>query len=219
LILSNIDQFRYKFYWEKPRGANFAQSTYRPLQVIEEIIVFSSSPAVYSNAPTMVFNPQTTKREKPYYREFKKGHQVISTQHDGAFLRNPEKGVGKRYYDKAHPRSLLYYSIDGDETTSHPTQKPVDLMAYLIRTYTNPSEIILDNTAGSFTTAVACIKEGRRFVGIEKEEEYCRIGKERIIEALLASGNVQASCDTIDTQKLGYQLGLPLQDYQIPEKV
>jgi site-specific DNA-methyltransferase (adenine-specific) len=199
LVMSNFDQLKYLWVWDKKGTANFALAKSQPLRATEDIIIFGKG--------LLTFNPQ-----------MKKGKM----RGKGGGGKCSINGISPTYTvnDDYYPTNIIRISnANFPERGLHPTQKPVALLAYLIRTYTNPGEIILDNTAGSFTTAVACIKEGRRFVGIEKEEEYCRIGKERIIEALLASGNVQASCDTIDTQKLGYQLGLPLQDYQIPEKV
>ncbi len=179
LVASNREQFRYCWYWEKSKGANFAQTSYRPLAVVEELAVFSRAPAVWSKQPTMHYYPQKEKLEKPYHRRFAgtlKGSK--STVSPSAFCRNPERLAEKTYTEKT-PRNLLYAS-DDHEDGLHPTQKPVALMEYMVRTYTTEWETVLDFCFGSGTTGVACVQTGRRFVGVELSEAYCEIAARRI---------------------------------------
>lgn len=187
LVLSNLKWYRYHWYWEKARGANFSQSAYRPLNVIEEIAVFSPAPAVFSSSQTMLFYPQKEKLNKIQIRHTKADHQKIVSPHDGAFVRNPQKGIGTTEYTHRHPRNLIYYAIDGDETTGHPTQKPVELLKYIVKTYTNEGETVLDNCMGSGTCGVAAMQTGRKFIGIELQEDYFQIAKKRIEDAYRAS--------------------------------
>ena len=175
LIASNMDMFKYCWYWEKPKGANFSAVKWQPLKVIEEIAIFSNGACTFAGekACYLKFNPQCIPLTKPYKRDFRRNKSKSET----TFLRN--QNAGEVEYTHLHPRNLLYASTDGDGRV-HPTQKPVALFEYLIRTYTNEGEIVLDNCIGSGTTAIACINIGRNFIGIEKEEKYVRIAQKRI---------------------------------------
>lgn len=184
LITSNPRMFRYCWYWEKSKGANFAQTGYRPLAVVEEIAIFSCAPAVWSKVPTMNYYAQKEPMPKPIFRRFAgtlRGSK--ETRSDSAFCRNPERLPEKTFTDKT-PRNLLYAS-DDKEDGLHPTQKPVALMEYLIKTYTNEGETVLDNCCGSGTTGVACKNLNRDFIGIEKDPGYFAIAQDR-------TANVQA---------------------------
>jgi DNA modification methylase len=182
VISSNIAMFKYCWYWEKPKGPNFALTGFQPLKVIEEIIVFSKGASTFTkNGNGMKYNPQKTPLEKPYKRDFTK-NPSRKTQ----TLVVPGKGLDSAEYTHATPRNLLYASTDGDKRV-HPTQKPVALMEYLIRTYTNEGETVLDNTMGSGTTGVACVNTNRNFVGIEMDDTYFDIAKTRILESEMES--------------------------------
>ena len=126
-----------------------------------------------------------------------------------------------------YPFSVLKYSATAAECNNyyrlHPNQKPVALLSYLIKTYTNEGETILDNTFGSCSTGVSCLETGRRFIGIEKDPEYFRIGEGRMrqkaMELGIQTNEAHSSYGKTDTDKSGYQLGLPQLQSQIHETV
>lgn len=180
LIASNFDQFKYCWYWEKPKGANFALTGFQPLKVIEDIIVFSSGACTFTkNNNGMVYNAQKIQLEKPYTRDFTKNTKRVTDS-----LRVRGSGLDYAEYTHKTPRNIIYASTDGDKRV-HPTQKPVALMEYLIRTYTNEGETVLDNCMGSGTTGVACVNTGREFIGIERDASYFEIATNRIAAAHL----------------------------------
>lgn len=163
LINSNPKNYRYNWYWHKNNktGAPFAKV--QPMRCIEEILVF------YRKAPT--YNPQGLKRLK--------NPKINKTKVNGVYRQAKNESV--QLYTN-YPSHLLEFN--GVSTLSperiHPTQKPVALLEYLIRTYTNPGETVLDSCAGSGSTAVACIRTGRNFIGFETDAEYFRKAAERI---------------------------------------
>ena len=159
LINSNIKHFRYSWVWEKEVGANFLLAEKQPLKVHEDICVFSKRQPVY--------NPQMT-RGKPYISSGTGDSGEIT----GKVKKIPTINRGTRY-----PRSVIKFKR---ERGLHPTQKPVALFQYLIKTYTNEGETVLDNCMGSGTTGVACLFTGRNFIGMELDENYFNIAKERI---------------------------------------
>jgi site-specific DNA-methyltransferase (adenine-specific) len=170
--------FKYCWYWEKAKGGNFALTGFQPLKVIEDVVVFSFGASTYTKNNTgMTYNPQKVPLAKPYKRDFTKN---LARGTDTLIVRG--KGIDYAEYTHATPRNLLYSTTDGDGRY-HPTQKPVALMEYLIRTYTNESETVLDNTMGSGTTGVACMNTGRKFLGIERDDKYFDIACERIQKA------------------------------------
>lgn len=179
LVMSNPKWFKYTWYWEKPRGANFTSTKWQPLKVIEDICIFSAAAVTYTkDGGGIDFNPQSEPLESPRRRAFSK-----TDKRDGGtiFLHNAKlKGVAE--YIKNHPRNLLYVSQDADGRI-HPTQKPVALYEYLIRTYTNAGELVLDMCAGSGTTGVAAVNTGRRVICIEQREDYADIARARIAKA------------------------------------
>lgn len=173
LVMSNPKWFRYEWVWEKNKPRSFLNAHQQPLRTHETVCVFSSggvAPASGRNA--MPYNPQGL---KPYGKIAKRNPTGENYNH---------KTVGTTNYQEftGYPRSVLRFAVA--EKWEHPTQKPVAMLEYLVKTYTNEGEIVLDNTMGSGTTGVACINTGRRFVGIELSEEYCAIGQRRIEEAL-----------------------------------
>jgi site-specific DNA-methyltransferase (adenine-specific) len=177
LVMSNLEWFKYEWILEKNTATNVFNSERQPVRYHENILVF------YDEQPT--YNKQMAKRKDSAKGRVKSG--IKSSPKTSNHYKGIKDGY-RRFYniEIVNPKSVVHFNSvpNCNGMKLHPTQKPVDLLAYLIRTYTNPGEIILDNTAGSFTTAIACIKEGRRFVGIEKEESYCEIGKQRVIDAL-----------------------------------
>ena len=160
LRTSNLEWFRYDWYWHKSTFANFPQAPYMPLKNIETISVFSMGNIAPNSKIKMTYFPQGVKEcfkqivDKPCeqaYRPNRKPQTFTQTQTD-------------------YPRQLLKFDKDPD--SFHPTQKPVDLLRYLIRTYSNEGDTILDNCMGSGTTAVACIREKRHFIGFELNADY-----------------------------------------------
>jgi site-specific DNA-methyltransferase (adenine-specific) len=164
LGLSNEKMFRYTLIWEKTKAGGFLNANRMPLQAHEDILVF------YKKLPA--YNPQFGSG-KPYTKK-------AITNGDGSNYGKFNR-VGKVSVNdgKRHPRSVLTVSND-NHGSLHPTQKPVALMEYLIKTYTNECETVLDFTAGSFTTGVACINTKRAFIGIEKDEAYFKLGVDRM---------------------------------------
>lgn len=172
LRMSNIENYKYDWYWDKVHGANFAQANKRPLKNVECISVFYKKPCLY--------NPQKTKNPKG---EEKRSKYAASKQKDcfiGQVAMNAEfSAPGEKYEsDKLLPKSILTFSRTSKPI--HPTQKPVALFEYLIRTYTNEGDLVLDNTAGSGTTAIAAENTRRKWVCIERNEEYATKAVERI---------------------------------------
>jgi site-specific DNA-methyltransferase (adenine-specific) len=162
LIASNIGEFRYCWVWEKEQGINFLFSKKQPMKVHEDVPVF------YAAQPT--YNPQMTKGT-PY---------ISGDGCTGETLKGFAKKVITRNEGLRFPRTVQKFNR---ETGLHPTQKPLALMEYLVRTYSNEGETVLDNCMGSGTTGVACAKTGRKFVGIELDPTYFEIAKKRIEEA------------------------------------
>jgi DNA modification methylase len=165
LRTSNLKLYKYDWKWEKSKATGFLNSKKRPLVAHEDVIVF------YKKQPT--YNPQFT-IATPY----NKGIRKQQTQDDvyGSFEQVEVKSEGKRF-----PRSVQYFkTAESEGRTHHKTQKPLLLCQYLIKTYTNDGELVLDNCIGSGTTAVACINTNRNFIGIEKDEQIFNTAVNRI---------------------------------------
>ena len=176
LRLSNLDMYKYDWKWEKPNGANFLNFKYQPAKVHEDIMVFGKSATSYSKKGNMIYNPQMTEGT-PYNQ--KSGQQRQDNGHVlGSTVRSPIKQVYTENNGTRYPRSIQRFPLDKDKL--HPTQKPVALLEYLVKTYTNEGNIVLDNCMGSGSTSIACINTNRRFIGIELDEKYFNIAKERI---------------------------------------
>ena len=164
LVMSNPKMFRYEWVWEKTMGTGFLDANRRPLRCHENILVFSQKRTAY--------HPQKWK-SNPYERKRKPGSKAVHYgKHDRGNTSLSEDG--DRY-----PVSFIKFS-NGNHGNVHPTQKPVALMEYLIKTYTNEGETVLDFTMGSGTTGVACKNLNRNFIGIELEKDYYEIAEKRI---------------------------------------
>lgn len=165
LVMSNPEMFRYEWIWVKNKGSGYLNVNHRPLKIHENILVFSKNKSVYN--PIM-------RKGKPY--KCKQGYNGNYTVFKGSKSKKEIITVnnGKRY-----PVSCIHNKI---EVGLHPTQKPVKLCEYLIKTYTNKGDIVLDNCAGSGTTGVAAYNLGRRSIMMEKDSEYCKIIKDRMSE-------------------------------------
>jgi len=185
LIMSNLEMFKYEWIWDKGVSGSFANAKYQPLKTHENILIFS-----HKN----IYNPQMNKRKKPARIG---GVNSGSTQGGRNIIYNSTKLSNKKIYDFAFPKTIQYVSPRSvkNDRGKHPTQKPVALYEYLIKTYTNEGDLVLDNCAGSFTTAVACDNLNRKWICIEQEQKYCEIGEKRIEEnkqrLKLLNNNVQ----------------------------
>lgn len=181
LILSNLEWFKYEWIWRKKRTTGFLLANYRPMKETEDIVVFSpgGAAAASRNGGNMTYNPQGL-----IEKNVKKKN---SAKRLGKFLHNPEhmgtnnKLLHESEYEQKYtnyPSEIIEFALD--KNVIHPTQKPVALMEYLIRTYSNEGETVLDNCMGSGTTGVACVRTNRNFIGMEMDKEYFAAAKERI---------------------------------------
>ena len=164
LVMSNPRMFKYDWCWQKPKGTGHLNAKKQPMRDKEDICVFYASQCTY--------NPQMTSG-MPYKN--KAGKTKSSCYGDYKDFRYDN--VGKRY-----PKQVIKFGVV-ERGTLHPTQKPVALFEYLIKTYTNPGELVLDNCMGSGTTAIACMNTGRNFIGFEMDKGYYDIACKRIEEA------------------------------------
>lgn len=167
LIQSNVKMWRYNLVWDKQRGCDFLNANVKPLKSHEDIAVF------YKKKPTC--NKQVW-YSKPYKRTKNGGLSDNYGERKEAWSESKD---GAR-----NPLTILSFARDGDR--SHPTQKPVALLEYLIKTYTNEDEIVLDNCMGSGSTGVACVDTGRKFIGFELDENYFKIAEQRINDAVFS---------------------------------
>jgi len=171
LIYSNIKMFKYCWYWKKERGTGFTFAKSQPLRNIEDVCVFCKTKTIY--------NPQTKPLKKPY-RHALPIKQSITLNKGIKSIDNPTTEREYKTYTFSYPTSLLEFARDDVRKGFHPTQKPVALMEYLIKTYTNKGETVLDFAMGSGTTGVACRNLNRNFIGIELDLNYFEIAKRRI---------------------------------------
>lgn len=171
LICSNMEMFKYSLVWNKNKCGSPGLAKIRPMKVHEDICIFCKSVEIY--------NPQMEEGE-PYFR---KRSGKTRANNMGYGFANSDKDIineGVRY-----PKSILNFSRDfSAQQQVHPTQKPIPLLEYLIKTYSNEGDTVLDNTMGSGSTGVAAVNVDRNFIGIEKNEEYFDIASNRIKEAL-----------------------------------
>lgn len=167
LVNSNIKNYKHHWIWDKGRGTGFQVAKYRPMMQTEDIIVFASRKG------RICYYPQMVKLDKPKKYSF-------ASSSNGT---NPLANFNKRKYEVTHKYPINIISIKKESKNFHPTQKPVSLIEYLIKTYSNEGDLILDNTMGSGTTGVACVNTNRKFIGIELDENYFNIAKKRIYDA------------------------------------
>ena len=173
-----MDMWKYNWVWEKDNATNFLNSHFQPMKITEDICVFGTGATSYSKKGNMIYNPQF-EEGKPYI--MKSGQQ----KEDSAVVRgkNGRKSCGgfeTINEGKRYPKNLIKFNRDKDKL--HPTQKPVSLCEYLIRTYSNEGDVVLDNCMGSGTTGVAAMIANRDFIGIEKDEKFFELAKNRIYE-------------------------------------
>ena len=178
LVMSNPEMFKYCWVWEKNTSSNFLQVNYQPRKIHEDILVFSKGNASYApNNNEMKYDPQMW-GETPKDDQWQKADTALESWNDRMnddYEVKSTNDTGKRY-----PESIIEFG--SPKGTVHPTQKPVDLFKYLIKTYTNEGNIVLDNVIGSGTTAVAAKSLGRKYIGFEKNKEYYEITQKRVSE-------------------------------------
>jgi len=157
---SNLEDLRYEWIWEKTTATGHLNANRAPMKAHENILVF------YKSLPTYI--PQMTSGHAPT-------HLYTKHQDDGSNYGATKIGISGGGSTERYPRSVLEFATDKQKEALHPTQKPLALMAYLIRTYTNAGDTVLDNCAGSGSTLIAARRQGRRAVGIELDEAYCEV--------------------------------------------
>lgn len=170
LINVACDLYKYEWIWEKDNGTNAPNVNYQPFRIHEYIFIFGKGRVTNGKKIAMKYNPQKT-NGKPYIQKSGK----ISENWKGGLnniITNNESGL-------RHPKTIQKFTRDRG---MHPTQKPVSLCEYMIRTYTNQGETVLDNCMGSGTTGVACLHTNRKFIGIELDKGYFDIATKRIKE-------------------------------------
>ena len=169
LILSNLKLFKYELIWEKTRASNSMQVKKQPSAIHENVLVFYKKQPTYNDLKFRVDEKYIDKRKSINDSFYSKGHY---------------QGVMKRKADDGwrHPQSILPFNSVWKKDM-HPTEKPVELLEWLIKSYTNGDDVVLDNCMGSGSTGVACVNTNRHFIGIELDEGYFNIAKKRIEEA------------------------------------
>lgn len=175
--VSRLSLYRYDWVWQKERPSNFQLMGFQNGRVHENIMVFSKAKACFvKNGDIMKYNPQTTEREKVRVanKNTMYGNNILHKYKGSA-----KEGEKKEYKDR-QPTSIIKFN--GVSKKLHPTQKPLELIQYLIRTYTDIGDLVLDNCIGSGTTAIACIKEKRNFIGFELDSKYFDIASRRIAD-------------------------------------
>jgi site-specific DNA-methyltransferase (adenine-specific) len=174
LISSNIEWYKYSWIWIKNKAANHVAIKYQPLKITEEICVFSNAGVNTKSLVPLKYNPLGVVWKK------EKRHRKNDVTKTGVFRYNNLKAGDYEINGTNYPTNVLEYAVPSGDDRLHPTQKPVDLLRYLVLTYTNPGDLVLDATIGSGTTAIACIKERRHFIGFELNREYFDKAVERI---------------------------------------
>ncbi len=179
LIYSNIKNFKYCWVWDKKKPSNFPLAKIQPMKYHEDICVFNSK----------IYYPQMVKIPG---RKAKKGVNKTPEIFNGGLDR---KDYLDKVYEDKYPSSILEFSNADQTKRFHPTQKPVELLEYLIKTYTNEGDLVLDNCMGSGSTGVACLNTNRNFIGIEKDENYFNIAKNRINEIQIKNDKLEKLFD------------------------
>jgi site-specific DNA-methyltransferase (adenine-specific) len=172
LVMSNVEWFKYCWVWDKALSSGHLNVSKKPLNRHDDLLVFS--PSTFGN---FTYHPQMETRGKPRNKGGSGGGSGNGQKAYSTY------GASNAFNNTYHPTTILRVSNADRNGKVHPTQKPVALLEYLVRTYTNEGETVLDNTMGSGTTGVACVKTGRNFIGIEKLLEHFETAKRRIEKA------------------------------------
>ena len=177
LVMSNVKDFHYEIIWEKERPTNIFLMKKQIGKVHENILVFYKKQPTYNPIAEVSKQPKNNQNNKSQSGEMNSVETLGNTKTKISDTYNPQI---------RNPRSVIKINRGTRGNGKlHPTQKPVALFEYLIKTYTNEGDLVLDNCAGSFTTAVACNNLKRRWICMEKEEEYCEIGRNRLKQQVL----------------------------------
>ena len=179
LRMSNVREFKYDWVWEKPQGANFMLVKYQPYKVHELVSVFY----------------------RHYYYPIKTaGAPYVSGKGDSGEITGRVKKIQTVNDGTRYPRSIQFFSQNKQQSV-HPTQKPVELMKYLVETYTTPKQTVLDFTMGAGSTGVACMEAGRHFIGIEIDAYYCEVAQKRIVDARTVQESLLRSDGQADSDR------------------
>ena len=179
LRMSNIKQYKYDWVWEKEKGTGFARAKKQPLRKHEDIVVFYSKQPFYDSMGELL--------DKPYKHTL----PISKSKSDNVAGSGYNSDGSRVYHTYTHSskHTILRFPRDATRLSLHPTQKPVALLEYLIKTYTQENETVLDFTAGSMSTAIACINTNRKGIMIEKDSHYFKVGSERVERALSEKGD------------------------------
>ena len=181
VVSSNYKWFKYNLIWKKNKTTQYLLANYRPMKCTEDIVVFSPGGAAAASKAkgNMTYNPQglVPVHIKKKNSKARIGKMLNQLHHLGP---NNKLTSDSEYTQKFtnYPKELIEFDIESD--TTHETQKPVGLIEYLIKTYSNPGDVVLDNAMGSGTTGIGCVNTGRKFIGIELVEKYYKLSKYRI---------------------------------------
>jgi site-specific DNA-methyltransferase (adenine-specific) len=191
LRMSNINRYKYDWYWRKSRPSGFVNAKLKPLKDVEQIMVFSKGTTANGSINNMPYYPQDLEkidkkweRPKKYFTD--SGVNPMRDSHS----------LARTIEYTNYPRQILDFQMHNSKQL-HPTQKPVALLEYLIRTYTNDGETVLDFTMGSGSTGVACVNTGRNFIGIELDSNYYDIACKRIRDAHVAGQQLELNGEAI----------------------
>jgi site-specific DNA-methyltransferase (adenine-specific) len=165
LVCSKLDWFRTEWIWDKKNPTNFANAKKHPMKVHESVLVFGPRATIY--------NPQKVPGEKNHVRGNAANNNCETRNEIGWHGQDDLSGL-------KYPKSIQIFPKHSSQCGLHPTQKPVELMEYLVRTYSNPGDVILDNCMGSGTTGVACLRTGRKFIGIENDPVHFATAESRL---------------------------------------
>lgn len=186
LIHSNLKMFRHNIVWEKDKCSNFLHAKNQPRKLTEDILVFSKegSGFVHNSKNKCTYNPQMIDRKPRKPTKNTKRSDKLNEIRDGKIILNSGDDFQS---DKNYPSNIVYFPTE-HFNRNHPCQKPVSLIEYLLKTYSNEKDSILDNCMGSGSTGVACLNTNRRFIGIELDENYFNIAKQRLQDVVIANG-------------------------------
>ena len=174
LRVSNLDMYKYDWIWVKDTKSNFMQANHQPLNNVELISVFGKGYVrEIKDKVMMTYNPQFSEGKEYKLPKVSKTTDLFGENHKNGVYKHYDRDTSKRY-----PYNIIQFNMDRPKV--HPTQKPVALLEYLIKTYTNECDTVLDSCMGSGTCGVACKNLNRNFIGIEKEEKYFNIAKKRL---------------------------------------
>lgn len=190
LVMSNVKWFKCEWIWQKNRPSNFGVAKYHPMKEHESIVVFGNKRIKYN--PILEERKGSGKNRVKY-----KINPSTKTDNYGASLQY--QTVAREYGDLRLPASIQKFNTN---TGLHPTQKPVALLEYLVKTYTNEGDTVLDNTFGSCTTGVACLNTNRNFIGIEMDDKYFEVAKNRIEQAINNKGIELKKVSDADKERL-----------------